>query len=390
MIAGLRFLAALRRFRRLPPEDRRIVFYSESGQDWHHFEPVIRELTDRIGTDLCYVTSDPQDPGLETTDERIRSFCIGPGLPCILFFQFLKADVMVLTMVDLNNLHLKRSIHPVHYVFMFHSLISAHMADFEDSYDHYDTILCAGPHHMKEIRRREEMKNLPPKNLVPHGYHRLEHLSDLNRQRPPRAVNEPPHVLVAPSWGEQTILNTCGEELIGVLLEAGFTTTLRPHYQTRVVTPDVIDKILDRFGDHARFSFVDRMGEDESLFQSDVMITDWSGAGMDYGMGLEKPVLYVDLPPKSRNDVWRDLDIEPFESFVRTRIGALLPPDRLEEAPSMIRGLLQDPDAFRGHVGRLRDDWIFNFGNSAAAAASAIADLAARAAGPGPDGGDRR
>jgi YidC/Oxa1 family membrane protein insertase len=389
MIATLRFLAALRRFRRLPPEARRIVFYSESGQDWHHFDPVIRELTDRIGTSLCYVTSDPQDPGLETANERVRSFCIGPGLPCILFFQFLKADVMVLTMVDLHNLHLKRSIHPVHYVFMFHSLISAHMADFEDSYDHYDTVLCAGPHHLKEIRRREEMKNLPPKNLVPHGYHRLEHLVHLNRQRPPRVVNDPPHVLVAPSWGEQTILNTCGEDLIAVLLEAGFKTTLRPHYQTGVVTPEVIEKIRNRFGGHAGFSFVDRMGEDESLFQSDVMITDWSGAGMDYGMGLEKPVLYVDLPPKSRNDVWRDLDIEPFESFVRTRIGTLLPPDRLEQAPSMIRELLQDPDAFRGHVESLREDWIFNFGNSAAAAAKAIADLATRTAPPGPDNGDR-
>ena len=34
---------ALRAFKALPDEQRRIVVYSESGQDWHHFEPVIAE-----------------------------------------------------------------------------------------------------------------------------------------------------------------------------------------------------------------------------------------------------------------------------------------------------------------------------------------------------------
>ena len=240
----------------------------------------------------------PRDPGLEEMGNPLSNRSVsGRDLPCILFFQFLRADVMVLTMVDLHNLHLKRSIHPVHYVFMFHSLISAHMADFEDSYDHYDTILCAGPHHVKEIRRREDMKGLPEKNLVPHGYHRLEHLVELNRQRPPRPANEPPHVLIAPSWGEQTILNTCGEELIGVLLAAGFTTTLRPHYQTGIVTPEDHRKDTRAIRSASRLPLRRSDGRRRiSLFQSDVMITEWSGAGMDYGMGLEKPVLYVDRP----------------------------------------------------------------------------------------------
>jgi len=66
-------------------------------------------------------------------------------------------------MLDLGNFDLKRSIHPVHYIYMFHSLISTHMADHENSFDNYDTILCAGPHQAREIRRREEMKGLKPK-----------------------------------------------------------------------------------------------------------------------------------------------------------------------------------------------------------------------------------
>ena len=35
---------AWREFRRLPWAWRNIVIYSESGQDWHHFSPLIEEL----------------------------------------------------------------------------------------------------------------------------------------------------------------------------------------------------------------------------------------------------------------------------------------------------------------------------------------------------------
>jgi hypothetical protein len=45
------------RFRKLTPDQRRIVVYSESGQDWHHFAPVIAALTDSLGETVCYVSS---------------------------------------------------------------------------------------------------------------------------------------------------------------------------------------------------------------------------------------------------------------------------------------------------------------------------------------------
>lgn len=375
---------ATRAFKALPEPERRIVIYSESGQDWHHFEPVIEELTGRLERHVCYVTSDAADPGLQRQHSRLRGLCIGDGPVRTVFFQFLTARVAVMTMIDLQNLQLKRSINPVHYVYMFHSLISTHMADFANSYDHYDTILCAGPHHEREIRRREELAGLPPKNLVPHGYHRVEQLMAAARAREARPTGDPPRVLLAPSWGEETTLNVCGEPLIATLLEAGFAVTLRPHYHTRRLTPELIDGLLTRFGNHPQFDYVDRMGEDDSLFDSDVMITDWSGAGMDYALGLGKPVLFVDVPPKSRNETWRELGIEPFESYVRTRIGRVLSPERLDEAPAAIRGLLAAPADYAGDIARLRAAWIFNVGGSAAAAADAIAALADRT--PPPPG----
>jgi len=375
--AFLRHWSAYRRFRRLPREARHIVVYSESAQDWHHFRPVLEHLTGALGERVCYVSSDAQDPGLHRDDPRILPFCIGKGAVRIWFFQFLQADMLLTQMLDLGNLDLKRSVHPVHYVYMFHSLISTHMADHEDSFDHYDTILCAGPHQAREIRRREDLKGLPAKHLVPHGYHRIEQLLAEGRPPPPVRSDADIHVLLAPSWGEQTILNVFGPELMALLLGAGFRVTLRPHFQTRWQTPEVIDRITDRHGGDPDFRLVEQMGESDSLFDSHVMITDWSGAAHDYALGLGKPVLFMDMPPKSRNAVWQELGIEPFEMAVREKLGALLAPSRLAEAPAIIADLARAPERFRRGAEALRAEAVYNFGHSGQAGAEALAAIAA-------------
>ncbi len=366
---------AYRAFRALPREERRIVFLAESHQDWHHFRPVLEHLTGPLGRTVLYVCTDPSDPAMLQDSPRIRAFCVGKGLPLIWFCQFVEADVLVTQILDIGNLELKRSVHPVHYVFLTHSLTSTHMADRADSYDHYDTILCSGPHMEREIRRREELHGLTAKRLVAHGYGRLDELLANRREAPP-AEAAGIHVLLAPSWGPQTILPVCGVEIADAMLAAGFRLTLRPHFQTRWKTPEVIDRIVERHGANPRFALVEQMAERDSLFDSHVMITEWSGAGQDYGMGLEKPVIYIDLPSKSRNDAWTELGIEPFESFVRNKLGALLPLDELGRLPGLVRELVRDPARFQSGVAALRRDWVYNVGQSGIAGAEAIATLA--------------
>lgn len=359
----------------MPRDERRIVFLAESHQDWHHFKPVLDHLTGPLGQTILYVCADPGDPAMHQSSPRIRTFCVGKGLPRIWFCQFVEADVLVTQILDLGNLELKRSVHAVHYVFMTHTLVSTHMADREDSYDHYDTILCCGPHLVREIRRREELKGLPAKHLLPHGYGRLDELI-AGRRDPPPAEAAGIHVLLAPSWGPQTILPVCGMEVADLVLAAGFRLTLRPHFQTRWKTPEIIDRIVARHSGNPRFALVERMAESDSLLDSHVMITDWSGAGLDYGLGLEKPVIYLDLPPKSRNEAWRQLGIEPFESFVREKLGALLPPGDLARLPELVRELVRDPGRFRANVAELRSDWVYNVGTSGVAGGEAVAALA--------------
>ena len=89
-----------RRYRNLSADWRNIVIYSESGQDWHYFEPLIAVLNRDLHRTLTYITSDQHDPGLKHEDDLFTSVLIPEGFFLTLHFNMQKADVVVLTMMD--------------------------------------------------------------------------------------------------------------------------------------------------------------------------------------------------------------------------------------------------------------------------------------------------
>jgi len=376
-------------FRKLPWEWRRLVIYSETGQDWHQFSGLIDSLNTRLQRKICYVTSDPEDPGLMHVHENYLALCIPEGFFLTLFFQVNQSEVMVLTMMDLGNLHLKRSLHPVHYVYLFHSMGSTHMADNANSFDHYDTLFCTGPHQMSEIRKREGMKNLPAKNLFEYGHPRLEQVLHDGREfrldarmhtASAPASDHQSVVLIAPTWGDTSIFNVCGEGLIETLLTAGFKVIMRPHYQTNRLTPAVIRNLRQRFQSNTNFEYIDRMGETLSLFRSDILVSDWSAMALEYSLGLEKPVLFIDVPRRIRNPDWQDLGIEPMEAAIRNEVGAIVAPEQLQQVPARIDELLSRRGEFTSHMRELRQQLVFNLGSSTLKGAEELARISDRQA----------
>ena len=366
-----------RQFKKLPWDWRSIVIYSESGQDWHQFSGLVEELNGPLGRKVCYVTSDAQDPGLGRDHPEFRAICIPEGWFLTIFFQVTQADLFVLTMMDLQNLQLKRSLHPVHYLYLFHSMGSTHMVDNENSFDHYETLFCAGPHQVAEIRRREELKGLPAKHLFDYGHPRLEQvIAEGRAYRGGPSAGGPPTLLVAPTWGDTSIFNTCGGELIGVLLDAGYRVIMRPHYQSKRQTPEVIAAVRDAFAGNPRFEYVDRMGETDSILRSDLLVSDWSAMALEYAWGLEKPVLFIDVPRRIRNPNWQELGIEPIESSIRSEVGEIVSPDALEQAPAAVERLLEHPERFRARMRELRESMVFRLGHSIPDGAAEIARLA--------------
>ena len=348
-----------RAYKKLPKSYKKVVFYSESFQDWHHLKPLLNALLDE-DIAVTYVTSDDRDPGLLKLSKKYRSIYIGKGFFRILFFQFLKAKLLILTMMDLNNFELKRSMHPVHYVYIFHSLTSTHMVDTEKSFDHYDTIFCAGPHQKKEIELREKNKDLKAKNLVPYGYPRIEKLIQLSS----KPKNEKKVILLAPTWGEQSIINLMGMEICSIIINQGYSLILRPHHETIKRSPQLIDEIENKYSHLETFRLVREMGDAESLLQSDLLICDWSGTAIEYAFGLEKPIIFIDIPPRVRNPNWREIQSEPLEMSIREKVGRVICPSKLDELPSSISQLLNEDQISSSLIKSLREEFIYNLSRS--------------------------
>lgn len=370
--------SSMRSFNSLSADERSIVFYAEGKADWPHLGPLVEELTGPCGREVCYVTSAEDDPVLATSNARLRPFFIGAGSTRTAFFKLVDARVMVMTLPDLQTFHLKRSVHPVHYVYVFHSIVSSHMIYRKGAFDAYDTVLCVGPHHVDELRRTEETYRLRRKELVEHGYGRLDAIRRQAAERPSarRTDGSGTTILLAPSWGECSFIEApVGGELIQLLLDAGHSVVLRLHPMTVRRVPGLATQMERRCGG-ASFRVETDMTTQDSLHESDLMISDWSGAAFEYAFGLERPVLFVDTPKKVNNPEYERIGIVPIEESMREELGGVISPGELRRALDRIETLTADPEAFRARLRVSREQTVFNVGRSASVGAAHIQRLA--------------
>ena len=158
----IRHMMDLTSVMRLPRSQRKIVFYSEGKSYWVHLEGILKEFLSQTNIPVCYITSSKDDPGLHYYHPNLKSFKIDEGGCRNWLFKNIDTDLMVMTMPDIETYQVKRSKYPVHYVYVQHSLVSLHMVYRKGAFDHFDSIFCAGPHHLKEIRATEEKYQLPP------------------------------------------------------------------------------------------------------------------------------------------------------------------------------------------------------------------------------------
>lgn len=363
---------------RTPQQEKAIVFYSEHASYWAYFEGLVETIEREADSPFCYVTSDPDDPILDRRDGRIHAFYLRHLLP--FFMVFVKCKAFVMTVTELDLLHLRRSIHPAHYIYVFHSLNSSHMAYRHRAFDHYDSILCCGSYQMKEIRRDEALRNLPEKELVEGGYYRVERVYRAAQELGIGASNQQSRrcVLVAPSWAAHNVLEEHGIALAESLLAADYEVIMRPHPETNKRHPDLVNEFAGHFEADDRVTVERSVVSDESLLRADVLITDWSGIAQEYAFGTERPVLYLDVPRKVHNDRYEELGLEPFEASIRSKVGLVFPTSEIPNIDQAIDRLIRERDQYRDQIKELREKNLFCFGRSGEVGARHILDVVGR------------
>jgi hypothetical protein len=356
----------LQQFESLNENEKPIVFYAENKASMNHFRTLIYELTENMNFKICLVTSVKDDPILKSKNDKIKSFYIGDGTARTKFFLTLKTKIMIMDMPDLESFHIKRSkIYPVHYIYLFHSMFSIHSYLRKGAIDNYDTIFCVGSHHIDEISKTEKIYNLKSKKIIKYGFGRLDWLLKEKEKIQNTLSIDANTIIIAPSYGKNNLLEVCGIELIKILLKSNFKVILRPHFKTLKDSKELIDLIKKNFEKNDNFTLETGIIPFNTFYQSQCLISDWSGIAMEYPFVFERPVIFIDVPKKILNSNADDIGIKPIEIEIRKEIGHIISPEKIEQIPELIIKIKKDNLRFGKEIKILRSNIVYNIENSA-------------------------
>lgn len=351
---------------------KHIVFYSEGSGFYKYFKGAIDYLLANSDVNIHYITNDPNDRifALVEQQPRIKPYYIGQKRSITLMMK-VDADVVVSTLEDLDNYYIKRSYvrKDTEYVFMPHHMTSMHLTPSKQAYDHYDTVLCVGPHQVAELRREEQLYQLPAKNLAECGYDLLDDdvAAMAARRAAGKKTNERPVVIVAPSWQEDNLLDSCADELLSQLLGRGWKVIVRPHPEyTKRYRPRWM-ALIERYSHvpESDLYFERDFSSNDTVFTSDVLITDWSSVFCEFSFSTLRPSVFINTPMKVGNPDWRELGIEPTDISLRNKVGRSFDPADLSGLGDAVAEMIAHPNAWSEKVSAVRDEMIFNLGHAA-------------------------
>ena len=312
---------------KLLKEKQQVVFYSESRHYYQYFEKLIQDLLNN-GIEICYITSDPKDPLLTTAPEKMKVLRVKLLLGFL--FSKLKADVMIMTMPDLGNYLFKRSPEVGTYIYMFHAAVSTHQQYRKAAFFSYDTIFCTGEYQQKEIQKAEELYVLRTKDIIPYGYPLLDKIkrsvAEVSNKNESKQT-----ILIAPSWFDGCIFDTCIQELLQELSKLPYKVVLRSHPEFEKRKKKIFKSIQQLIKQYPGMEIDELPNVFERLQSTDILITDRSGIAFEFAFGIQKPVLFINTNLKINNPDYQELEIEPIENSLRYEMGVSVSPDNLEQ-----------------------------------------------------------
>ena len=361
--------SALTEVRDLQSQPKPVVFFAEDASDWLHIGALADHL-ETLGCSILRLTADPNDSVITAKNGTY----VGGTVAATQLFLRLPPCVVVMTMTDLGTYHLKRSVNDVHYVYVFHSLLSTHRAYRANAFDSYDSILCASSYHVAELEKAATIRDIRPQALYETGYCRLDKLIS---ESPALLTNtgSSPRVLVAPTWGPSSLIEFGIDQIITNLLNSSIQVTLRFHPMSVRHQKDIYQTYTGMFGDNPLFAVDSSYASSAALVESDLVLSDWSGAAHEFALGLLRPAIFVDTPQKAHNDSHSELDIECYEDVLRADLGALVGVHEVNSLPAVVTSLIDERVEWRQRLELLREQVLFNPGNAVQAAGKQILNL---------------
>jgi len=336
------------------------AIFTDSKRYLTIFKPICDEMEKR-GEKLVYLTAEEDDPLLKENYENVRTEFLGEGNRAYARMNMLKADVVLSTTPGLDVYQWKRSRDVKWYAHVLHAAGDVTMYRMF-GIDYYDAMLLSGEFQIKQVRDLEALRGLPEKEAKLVG---IPHMDAL-RERLLQAGSAPDHettILLAPSWGPSSILNKYGKKMIDELIATGYKVIIRPHPQTFVSEKDMIEPLMKAYPETDKLVWDRNIDNFDTLNQSDILISDFSGVVLDYALVFDRPVICAET--SFDNGIYDSWWLGEREWIFETldKIGVKLTSDNMDNIKELVEKALTDTKLKEGRDKARAESWA-NMGKS--------------------------
>lgn len=345
--------------------NKHLVFYSESNGFYKYYKAIIEYLLENTNIVIHYITSDYNDNifEMEKKNKNIKAYYIEEKKLITLMMQ-MDADVVVMTMPDIDNYHIKRSYvrKDIEYIYIPHGMDSINLTMRNRSINNYDTIFTTGKYQKEEQEKTNEIYNLKDRKLFKWGYSLLDDMINEYSKNPVK--NEKKTVLIAPSWQKDNIVDLCLDEVLDSLKQGNFNVVVRPHPQQVRHMKEKFENMKEKYKDNKNIEIQTDFSSNNTVFSADLLITDWSAIAYEYSFTTKKPVLFIDTPMKIMNPEYQKIDVEPFNIWVRNEIGEVVSVDNCKDINKVVSKMLEEGKKYEEKINKLVNDSVYNIGKS--------------------------
>ncbi|MBQ6302731.1 MAG: CDP-glycerol glycerophosphotransferase family protein [Clostridiales bacterium] len=316
-----------------------ICIFSEGKRYWSVFRPVCDEFEKRQ-KDIWYLTASPDDPALNAGYKYVHAVFIGEGNKAISRMNLIKAKVVLSTTPSLDVFQWKRSKTASWYVHIPHAANDITLYKMF-GLDFYDAILLSGQYQIDQIRRLEEARGIPPKDLKLAGIPYMDKMRERLEASSPKEGKSEPVILLAPSWGTNGILTVYGAEFIEQLIKTGHKIIIRPHPQSFISEKPLMDELMNKFPESSKLSWNKDPDNFNVLSGADILISDFSGVLFDFSLVFNKPLIYTD-PVFDRSEYdcsWDSKELWTYD--ILPHIGKRLSKENISDIGNLIKEYLE-------------------------------------------------
>lgn len=351
--------------------NKHLVFYSESNGFYKYYKGIIEYILNKTNITIHYITSDFNDQifELEKENPQVKAYFIDDRKLITLMMK-MDADVVVMTMPDLEKYHIKRSYvrKDIEYVYIPHGMDSLNMTMRERSMNYFDTVFTIGPHQYDEMILTNELYKLDNRKIIKWGYTLLDDMIEeynIEQQNNNSKFTDKKKILIAPSWQKDNIIDLCLEEVLDNLKDENYEITVRPHPQHVRHMREKFDSLKDQYKDNENIIIQTDFSKNDTIFNSDIVITDWSGIAYEYAFTTKKPVIFIDTPMKVMNPEYKKIDIEPFNIWVRNEVGEIVKTDEINTLNDVVKNMLINYKQYQEAIVERTNKSVYNLGTSA-------------------------